>query len=109
MEVVIFDIEIIIDESGILVGIEESLLNSRLGILVLNEDGIDLDIFFDYGDDEENNVFGIDNFGVFNRKLWFLEIDRERLLLDLLIVFERDFRDSFFKSDIFDGKLTKEG
>lgn len=38
MEVVIFDIEIIIDESGILVGIEESLLNSRLGILVLKED-----------------------------------------------------------------------
>ena len=109
MEAAIPDIEITTDESGISAGTEESSSNSRPGTPASNEDGIDSDTPSDYGDDEENNAFGTDNLGASNRKSWLLETDRERLSSDSSTVSERDFRDSFSKSDIPDGKSMKEG
>ncbi|PFX19682.1 uncharacterized protein LOC111337864 [Stylophora pistillata] len=104
------DIEITTDESGISAGTEESSPNSRPGTPAPNEDGIDSDTPSDYGDDEDdNNAFVPDNLGAStNRKSWLLETDRERLSSDSSTVSERDFRESFSKGDIVDGKSTKE-
>lgn len=105
----IFDIEIIIsfiDESGILENKRFDFLDIDINSL---EDGIDFDIFFDYGDEDDDGNFDFDNFGGFRRKIWFLEIDRDRLLLDSLIVFERDFKESCNKGDNVDGKFFRDG